>query len=170
MNCWSHVETKFVDIMTKHDFAIVEEEVAQALSKYGDTHAHGRNHERNIRIGCMCEIAVAEFLQVPFVPEYEGRTADMHDVCGYEVKGTDYFNGGMNTRDDMPTGIYIGAYVTWPNKVTLQGWSTSRMMRREMYWDETRPKPCYYLPPDQMWDLEVLPATKQLIEQRKQIA
>lgn len=169
MNCWLLVQTKFVYTLTEHDLQIVEKEVNYLLREFPNNKALGRNQEINQRIGAMCEIMFANFLGVPFIPEYEGRTEDMHDVCGYEVKGTDYFDGGMNTRDDMPTGIYIGAYVTWPNTVTMQGWSTSRMMRREMYWDATRPKPCYYMPPDQMWDKETLPATKQLIEQRKQI-
>jgi hypothetical protein len=161
---------KFIATLTEHDLAIVEKEVEFLLKKFPNNKALGRTQQMNQRIGAMCEITVAKFLQVPFVPEYEGRTEEMGDVCGYQVKGTDYFDGGMNTRDDMPAGIYIGAFVTWPNIVTLQGWSTSRMMRREIYWDDTRTKPCYYLPPDQMWDLEMMPATRQLVEQRKQIA
>jgi len=163
------VQTKFIYNLTDQDLEIVEHEVSEAIKKFGHTHPHGRTYAQNKRIGCMCELTVARFLKVPFVPEYKGRTKDMHDVCGYEVKGTDYFDGGMNTRDNMPTGIYIGAFVTWPKTVTIQGWSTSRMMRREMYWMSKRPEPCYYLAPNQMWDLEVLPATKQLIQQRKQL-
>lgn len=161
--------TKFIYILSDQDLEIVEHEVTVAITKFGHTHPHGRTYAENKRIGCMCEIAVARFLEVPFIPEYEGRTKHMHDVCGYEVKGTDYFEGGMNTRNDMPTGIYLGAFVTWPKTATVHGWSTSKMMRREMYWKSKRSKPCYYLESNQMWDLEMLPATKQLIEQRKQM-
>lgn len=168
------METKCIIELSDQDFAIVQSETAAAMKQWDDkkpVYAHARSHAENTRIGYMCEMAVAYYLGVPYKLERD-RTNDDGDVAGYQVKGTAHAGGWMNTRDDMPTGIYIGCRIIDTETVELVGWSTSRLMRRELYWndDPKMKRPCYSMTPDQMYDIQTLPATKQLIEQRKQIA
>ena len=158
--------------LSDQDFAIVQSETMAALKEWElKKPVYGRTHAENTRIGYMSEMAVAYFLGVPYKLERD-RTTDDGDVAGYQVKGTAHAGGWMNTRDDMPTGIYIGCRIIDTETVELLGWSTSRLMRRELYWndDPKMKRPCYSMTPDQMYDIQTLPATKQLIDQRKQIA
>jgi hypothetical protein len=167
------VETKCTINLSDQDFAIIQSETVDALKQWDDkkpVYAHARTHAENTRIGYMCEMAVAYFLGVPYKLERD-RTENDGDVAGYQVKGTAHAGGWMNTRDDMPKGIYIGCRIIDFDTVELVGWSTSRLMRRKLYWnnDPKMKRPCYSMRPDQMYDIQTLPATKQLIDQRNQI-
>jgi hypothetical protein len=167
------VETKCIINLSDQDFAIIQSETAAAMKQWDDkkpVYAHTRTHAENTRIGYMSEMAVAYFLGVPYKLERD-RTNDDGDVAGYQVKGTAHAGGWMNTRDDMPKGIYIGCRIIDFDTVELVGWSTSRLMRRKLYWnnDPKMKRPCYSMRPDQMYDIQTLPATKQLIDQRNQI-
>ena len=167
------METKCTINLSDQDFAIIQSETVDALKQWDDkkpVYAHARTHAENTRIGYMCEMAVAYFLGVPYKLERD-RTENDGDVAGYQVKGTAHAGGWMNTRDDMPKGIYIGCRIIDFDTVELVGWSTSRLMRRKLYWnnDPKMKRPCYSMRPDQMYDIQTLPATKQLIDQRNQI-
>ena len=126
------MQTKCIIELSDQDFAIIQSETAAAMKQWHDkkpVYAHLRTHAENTRIGYMSEMAVAYYLGVPYKLERD-RTNDDGDVAGYQVKGTAHAGGWMNTRDDMPTGIYIGCKVIDTETVELVGWSTSRLMRR----------------------------------------
>jgi len=166
------VQTKcFIDL-SNQDLEIIRSETLAAIKKWDNKHdVYGNTHKGNTWLGYQCEMAVAYFLGVPYKLERD-RTKNDCDVAGYQVKGTVHEGGWMNTRDDMPPGIYIGCVALSGEPVQILGWSTSRKMRQKMYWNvrQTMKRPCYSMKPDQMYDYQTLPATKQLIEQRKQIA
>ena len=164
------METKCIIDLDRQDYAIAKSETLAAIKKWGKKNVvYGGSHDRNSFIGYACEIAVAKFLGVPYKLERD-RTKNDGDVAGYQVKGTAHEGGWMNTRADMPTGIYIGCILFGWEEVQILGWSTSRLMRRKIYWNDNpkMKRPCYSMTPDQMFDIDTLPATKQLIEQRKQ--
>lgn len=150
----------------------MQSETIAAIKKWDTKNVvYGASHKGNTQTGYQCEMAVALWLGVPYKLERD-RTKNDGDVAGYQVKGTVHPGGWMNTRDDMPPGIYIGCIALDEQTVEIVGWSTSKKMRQKMYWNVSRrmKRPCYSMRPDQMYDYQTLPATKQLIEQRKQIA
>jgi hypothetical protein len=166
------VETECVINISRQEWEIANYEARAAVKKWGKQHVvYGGTHDKNSSIGYMCEIAVAKFLGVRFKLERD-RTKNDADVAGYQVKGTAHEGGWMNTRDDMPTGIYIGCRTLGWQQVQILGWSTSRLMRRKMYWNDKphMKRPCYSMTPEQMFDIETLPATAQLIKERLLIA
>ena len=158
----------FIDL-SNQDLEIIRSETLAALKKWDNKHdVYGGAHKGNTWLGYQCEMAVAYFLGLPYKLERD-RTKNDGDVAGYQVKGTAHAGGWMNTRDDMPSGIYIGCLALSGEPVQILGWSTSRKMRQKMYWNDNpkMKRPCYSMPPDQMYDIETLPATAQLIKLRE---
>ena len=153
--------------ITDFEMNLAVQEKCRSIQRHGNTGCYARTREQNLIIGAMAEIAVSNYLNVPFVSNFgdETRTAD---VFGYQVKATTYAPGSMTSHPNkMPKGIYISCLVTLPNKVKIVGWSTHRYMWREMYYNKIKtPTPCYLMKPENMFDLEMLPETKALYEYR----
>jgi len=119
------------------------------------------------RLGEQC---VAHYFEHEY--KYTGYDKNAHDILGYEVRTTYYFNGSLITHPDDKPGIYI--LVTFnKNEMlgTLQGWSTlKRCNERKQNWRTEWRHPCFAMPQNQLWPIDLLPATRELIEHKKAAA
>ena len=120
--------------------------------------------------GVLGEQCVAHY----FEHEYKHMPYDKnaHDILGYEVRTTYYSNGSLITHPDDKPGIYI--LVTFDKNEMLgilQGWSTlTRCNARENNWRTDWRYPCFAMPQNQLWPIDVLPATLELIAHQAKLA
>lgn len=120
--------------------------------------------------GVLGEQCVAHYFEHEY--KYMGYDKNAHDILGYEVRTTYYFNGSLITHANDKPGIYI--LVTFDKNEmlgTLQGWSTlKRCNERKQNWRTEWRYPCFAMPQNQLWPIDLLPATRELIEHKKAAA
>ena len=122
--------------------------------------------------GVLGELAVAEYFDFDF--HYLGYDPKRSDVLGYQVRSTYYDNGCLLTHpaktSTNPGGDNPGRYILVTiNQLTLQatlrGYSTlTRCNERTSNWNTKNRWPCFFMPQDQLWPIDMLPATQELLD------
>jgi hypothetical protein len=108
--------------------------------------------------GCYGEQALAAYLGV----EWGFRPYDItaNDVAGYEVRATYRANGRLLTHAEDKNGLYILAIIDRDTlTVNLAGWSNLKRCNTRGRWDIKMPTPCYAMAQEELWPMEMLPAT-----------
>ena len=119
--------------------------------------------------GLLGEQAVANYFNYTNI--YRPYDFRSHDVLGYEVRATYHENGCLLTHapDDQNYGDKPGRYifVTINQKTltaTIRGYSTlSRCNERTDNFQTGWRYPCFFMPQNQLWPIDMLPATDELI-------
>lgn len=124
--------------------------------------------------GNLGEQAVAHYFNYKYV--YQPYDKNRYDVLGYEVRTTYWQNGCLlthpiNVDGDKP-GIYILVTVDKNEfTATIRGWSDiARCNERKSNWQQTWRYPCFATPQNQLWPIEMLPATAELIAHQRKFA
>jgi hypothetical protein len=122
--------------------------------------------------GFLGEQAVANYFNYETV--YKGYNKANYDVLGYEVRTVYYSNGILITHpipEDKP-GIYILVSIDKNEMVaSLKGWSDiERCNERLENWRADWRYPCFGMPQDQLWPIDTLPVTKELLEHQNGLA
>ena len=120
--------------------------------------------------GLLGEQAVANYFDYPNV--YKQYDPKAHDILGYEVRATYHENGCLLThaQDDQNYGDKPGRYifVTVDQKIltaTIRGYSTlTRCNERTDNYQTGWRYPCFAMPQNQLWPIDMLPATDELIQ------
>ena len=129
--------------------------------------------------GVLGEIAVAEYFDYDF--KYLGYDPKRSDVLGYQVRSTYYENGCLLTHPiktvTNPGGDNAGRYILvtidqLTLQATLRGYSTlTRCNERKSNWNTANRWPCYFMPQNQLWPIDMLPATPELLDhQNRKVA
>ena len=126
--------------------------------------------------GVLGEQAVANYFDYNY--NYTPYDAYRADVLGYQVRATYYGDGHLLTHPVKtaanPGGDNPGRYISLTIeqnklKVTIRGYSTlARCNERSDNWrTEFNGKalryPCFFMPQNQLWPIDMLPATDELI-------
>ena len=121
--------------------------------------------------GVLGELAVAEYFNYDLF--YLGYDPKRSDVLGYQVRSTYYKNGCLLTHPiktlTNPGGDNAGRYIfvtidQITQQATLRGYSTlTRCNERLANWNTKNRWPCFYMPQDQLWPIDMLPATDELL-------
>jgi hypothetical protein len=123
--------------------------------------------------GVLGEQAVAKYFDYDY--SYLGYDPKRNDVLGYEVRATYYPTGRLLThpveqRNHDIGGDKPGRYilVTIEQNIlraTIRGYSTLwRCNERKSNWDTSLRWPCFAMPQNQLWPIDMLPATDELIK------
>ena len=122
--------------------------------------------------GVLGEITVAKYFDYEF--KYLGYDPKRSDVLGYQVRSTYYSNGCLLTHPvktvENPGGDNLGRYILvtidqMTLKATLRGYSTlTRCNQRKSNWNTANRWPCFFMPQNQLWPIDMLPATDELIK------
>jgi hypothetical protein len=124
----------------------------------------------NLFVGYCGEIAVAEYLDVPWESEYIQNRARQGDVMGYQVKTTLRHDGKLLTNPNktihggaMPAGIYILVTLDSSEQLaTIRGWEDSRNLWTADLWQPGMPDPCYAQDQEHLNPMKHLPDTPQM--------
>jgi hypothetical protein len=124
----------------------------------------------NMFDGYCGEIAVAEYLDVPWESEYIQNRAKQGDVMGYQVKTTLRHDGKLLTNPNktihggaMPAGIYILVTLDSSQQLaTIRGWEDSRNLWSADLWQPGMPDPCYAQDQEHLNPMKHLPDTPQM--------
>ena len=122
--------------------------------------------------GNLGEQAVAHYFNYEYV--YQPYDKTRYDVLGYEVRTTYWQNGCLLTHpigDNDKPGIYILVTVDKNEfTATIRGWSDiARCNERQSNWQQTWRYPCFATPQSQLWPIEMLPATPELLEHQNRL-
>lgn len=120
--------------------------------------------------GLLGEQAVANYFDYPNI--YRPYDFRSHDVLGYEVRTTYHDNGCLITHapDDQNYGDKPGRYILvtinqQTLEATLRGYSTlKRCNERASNYQTAWRYPCFAMPQNQLWPIDMLPATDELIK------
>ena len=97
-----------------------------------------------------------------------------YDVLGYEVRTVKYQSAILITHNDDKPGIYICVSINLQTYLaTLKGWSQlDRCNSRLGNWKDgpNWHTPCFGMPENQLFPMQTLPATPELIAHQKQVA
>ena len=127
----------------------------------------------NYFVGYCGEIALAEYLDVPWESEYIQNKKRVGDVMGYQVKSTERADGNLLTNPNetsfagpMPAGIYVLIIVDlWGGQLgtaTVIGWEDSVNLWTPDLWDLSKPSPCYVQDQQHLNPMKHLPDTAQM--------
>jgi len=145
---------------------------AKHQTKYGQP--IGLAFEQGLQ-GYLGEQAVAHYFD--FDLQYTKYDKKKYDILGYEVRTTYWHNGGLLTHpvieivdrpgtyvDDKP-GIYILVTIDKNELVaTIHGWRDIADCNAVVsHWDTSMRWPCFKTPQDQLWPIDTLPATDELV-------
>ena len=125
--------------------------------------------------GALGEQTIAKYFDYEY--KYLGYDADRSDVLGYEVRATYHQNGRLLTHPPEPRahdfkGDKPGRYILVTIKrhiyeATIRGYSKlSRCNERLGNWDSSLRWPCFAMPQAQLWPIDTLQATNELINHR----
>ena len=126
--------------------------------------------------GLLGEQAVANYFD--YVNVYRPYSFRSNDVLGYEVRATYHENGCLLTHalDDKHYGDKPGRYILvtidqLTQEATLRGFSTLKRCneRKDNYQTSWR-YPCFAMPQNQLWPIDMLPATDELIKHQTEKA
>ena len=125
--------------------------------------------------GVLGELAVAEYFNYDLF--YLGYDPKRSDVLGYQVRSTYYKNGCLLTHPiktlTNPGGDNAGRYIfvtidQVTQQATLRGYSTlTRCNERLANWNTKNRWPCFYMPQNELWPIDMLPATNELLAFRE---
>ena len=126
--------------------------------------------------GALGEQAVANYFGFDY--SYLGYDPKRNDVLGYEVRTTYYANGRLLTHPTEQRAHDIGGdkpgryiLVTIEQNIlraTIRGYSTlARCNERQGNWDTALRWPCFAMPQNQLWPIDMLPATDELLAFRQ---
>ena len=157
------------------DVARCKEIVKQKVA-YCETHKQQHKYAQVVKLhepnycGALGEQAVAHYFDFDY--KYRDYNVNLYDVLGYEVRTTYRFNGRLLTHADDKNARYIFVTV---DKITLcatiRGYSPlSRCNERQSNWDDTLPDPCFAMQQNQLWPIDTLPATPELIAHQAKLA
>jgi len=131
--------------------------------KYG----HKSRSEKIVDVlqGYLGERAVGKYLNYETV--WKPFNPAEYDVLGYEVRTVKYQDAILITHHDDKPGRYICVSLNWDTLIaTLKGYSSrKRCNDRSGNWID-KPNwhtPCFGMPEDQLWPIDMLPATDELI-------
>ena len=140
----------------------------EECKKRGAKHIYG-NHtdkegEQIILQGYLGECAVGLYFNYGI--KYKTYNPHIPDVLGYEVRTVKYSNAILITHKQDLDANYICVSLNFNKMVaTLKGWSSLRRTFISSNWREG-PKwhtPCYGMHENQLWPINTLPATAELI-------
>lgn len=125
--------------------------------------------------GALGEQAVAKYFEYDY--SHLGYDSNRNDVLGYEVRATYHDNGRLLTHPPEPRshdfkGDKPGRYILVTIKrhiyeATIRGYSTlTRCNERQSNWDTSLRWPCFAMPQSQLWPIEMLPASNELINHK----
>jgi hypothetical protein len=128
--------------------------------------------------GVLGEIAVAEYFNYDL--HYLGYDPKRSDVLGYQVRTTYWPDGNLLTHPvktpTNPGGDNPGRYILvtidqLTLEATLRGYSTlTRCNERKSNWNTKNRWPCYFMPQNQLWPMDMLPATQELLDHQNRKA
>ncbi len=122
--------------------------------------------------GYLGERAVGKYFD--YETEWSPYDPKQYDVLGYEVRTVKYNYAILITHPDDKPGIYICVSLNHDTMVaTLKGWSTrKRCNARSGNW-QNKPNwhtPCFGMPEEQLWPIDTLPATAELLTHQNRFA
>ena len=140
----------------------------------GAKHIYGNHTEQEgrdmITQGYLGECAVG--LYFDYSPVYKTYDKSIPDVLGYEVRTVKYSNAILITHDQDLDADYICVSLDFKTMTaTLKGWSSLQRTFIESNWRDG-PKwhtPCYGMPESQLWPMETLLATPELIAHQQTV-
>ena len=132
--------------------------------------------------GYLGEQAVAHYFN--FDLQYTKYDKKKYDILGYEVRTTYWHKGCLLTHpviervdkpgtyfDDKP-GIYILVTIDKNTlNATIHGWrDIADCNAVKSHWDTTMRWPCFKTPQNELWPIDMLPATLELIAHQAKLA
>ena len=161
-------------------YSLTPDEVVQAVAyakqQTSDAAARGGKHkprgtnwtEERVVTGFKAEIALAALLGVTYA--YRPYSQLDTDVAGYEIRATLHNAGWLTTYHDDKRAIYILATINaHTNVVRFRGWQPLYLMNtNENYCspDSKLLQPCYSRPQHELWPMDMLPETNELMQHR----
>ena len=138
-----------------------------AVNKYGMP--DNLNFEYTLQ-GYLGEQAVAHYFDYEMV--YKPYDKRQYDILGYEVRSVYYSKAILITHPDDKLGNYILVSINKNEMVaTLKGWSPLyRCNLWQSNWQTNWRYPCFGMPENELWPINTLPATPELIAHQKQVA
>ena len=129
--------------------------------------------------GALGEQTVANYFKYDY--SYLGYNAERNDVLGYEVRATYYETGRLLTHPPEPRahdfkGDKPGRYILVTIKrhiyeATIRGYSKlSRCNTRLANWDSSLRWPCFAMPQSQLWPIDTLQASNEIINHQFSLA
>jgi hypothetical protein len=124
----------------------------------------------NILQGFLGERAVGKYFG--YETTYQTYDQKQYDVLGYEVRTVKYDYAILITHKTDKKGIYICVSLNQKNlEATLKGWSSLyRCNARQTNWRSDWRSPCFGMPQEQLWPIDTLPATAELLHYQNRFA
>ncbi len=145
-------QEKVIKLATEH---IRTAKNTNSKLKYGQLE---QNKQRDHLVGYTGEVAIAQFLNYDM--RYFSYNKKRNDVLGYEIRTTT--TNYLITHDDCKDGLYIAIKFCDLSKVIIKGWRKvdSNYVAR---WRDDWKRPCYTKNHSNLWPINALPATPELI-------
>jgi hypothetical protein len=120
--------------------------------------------------GYLGECAVGLYFDYSIV--YKTYNKKIADVLGYEVRTVKHSNAILITHDEDLDADYICVSINFKTMMaTLKGWSSLQRTFIKSNWQDG-PKwhtPCYGMPESQLWPMDTLLATPELIAHQQTV-
>ena len=133
------------------------------------------NHPENLDFehvlqGYLGEQAVANYFKYETV--YKPYNKSEYDILGYEVRTVYYSKAILITHPEDKPGNYILVSINKNEMVaTLKGWSDlERCNLWQLNWKYKWREPCFGMDELQLWPMDMLPATPELIAHQMRLA
>jgi hypothetical protein len=174
-----HIKLSDIDFDRCVDFAHRQQNEALQNNYKTKYEQHtGLTFEQTLQ-GNLGEQAIAHYFNYEYV--YEPYDKTRYDVLGYEVRTTYWVNGCLLThpvielqnrpgvyQDDKP-GMYILVTIDKNEfTATIRGWrDIADCNAMTQNWQTGWRYPCFATPQNQLWPIDTLPATKELLTHQK---
>ena len=147
-----------VDFANRH-----QNEVKQRNAKLQYDQPSNLTFEHSLQ-GYLGEQAVAHYFDYDFV--YVPYDKRQYDILGYEVRSVYYSKAILITHPDDKLGNYILVSINKNEMVaTLKGWSPLyRCNLWQSNWQTNWRYPCFGMPESQLWSMDTLIATPELLD------
>ena len=97
-----------------------------------------------------------------------------YDILGYEVRTVKYNYSILITHPDDKPGCYICVSLNLDTLLaTLKGWSSRKRCNSRLSNWQDKPNwhtPCFGMPEEQLWPIDTLPATTELLQHQNRFA
>ena len=119
--------------------------------------------------GVLGEQAVAHYFDYEY--KHMPYNKNAHDILGYEVRTTYYCNGSLITHPEDKLANYILVTIDKNEMIaTLKGWSPLyRCNLWQSNWQTKWRYPCFGMPEAQLWPMDTLIATPELLEHQNRL-
>lgn len=153
-----------VDFANRH-----QNEVKQRNAKLQYDQPSNLTFEHSLQ-GYLGEQAVAHYFDYDFV--YVPYDKRQYDILGYEVRSVYYSKAILITHPEDKLGNYILVSINKNEMVaTLKGWSPLyRCNLWQSNWQTNWRYPCFGMPESQLWSMDTLIATPELLEHQGRLA